>query len=626
MSETDKTIEGFEGRAIDPSLGYRNWPAPNEVEQKRTSAQTRQFITDRLDDEPLTGKTLLATCGFLIAILLVGFVAGYSVRGSAYAGNTQPALVTSAMVTVPPPQSMVSTVGRGQVVASLGSQAPDELVSFDTHTDGAMTALVRLHDTSIANNDRISFVEIGPGGMSTELFRQEANGSDNLDVVRLEDGRFVSALQEGADVKLTGLSISGEKEWTRSLTAATGHQADISLVSTNKGTAIVGPAEQAGRINAVYLDLNGNLLWHRSFAAATAQPDAALAANPDGSIFLAYRGGEDETGASHTLKRIDENGQDVWTTPFEIGEHGQLSGLASNGRGGLYLLTTGDTPSLTHVGPGGNIAWDVLLPEARLFSDIKLMSDMDGNAIVAISYDLGVERVDVWIEKRGREGVLIGETSMSLPGLSTVDALNETGNDQYLIAGSLLPGRFEDTDIYVKTFEFRSVAPPARVSASLATPSTVVDTLPSTTSPSPEPIQTASIEPQSAPVTSSNEPEVTAVEEVATDDRAPSTEVTTDQAADEAGSAPEVVGETELAEADPSGDEAALVAATSTVRAQCRFSCFEAANTTASFPMWRSIEAPQADFDSGLTAQHELTCKTAGGVVNMSVPPSCQGY
>ena len=611
MNETDKTIEGREGRSSDPSLGYRNWRAPNEVERDPALVHSRRAVAASVDEESLTGKTLLATCGFLLAILMVGFVAGYAMRGNAYAGNTTPALMSSAMVTVPAPQGMSSRVGRERLVASLGSQAPDELVSLNARADGMMTAFVRLHDTGLNKDDRLSFVDIAPNGTVSELFRHDAAGIDRLDISRLDDGRFVSAMQADRDISLTGLTATGEAEWTRSLSVAPGHLADISVVTTDRGTAFVGPAEQADRINALYLDMNGNLLWHRSFAADAARPDAILAANPDGSVMLAYRTDAAGEGASHALKRIDENGQDVWTTPFEIDQSGRLSGLVSNGFGGAYLLTTGAYPSLTHVAPSGSVAWDVLLPEAKLFSDINLMSGSDGDAVVAISYDLGVERVDMWIEKRGRDGIVTGEASMSLPGLSTVDAISESGNGKFLVAGSLLPARFEDTDIYVKAFEFRSVVPPARVSER-----PVVSEAPSiTTAPQSAPAL-ASVE--TMPDPRQNDPQPIIEAEVATprtlaDDLAP--------AIVDMQQAPVIE-----AAAEPGNAEVPAISTVEIVRAQCRFTCFEADNTMAVFPMWRGVAATQGEFDSGLKVQHDGTCRSAGGVANLSMPPECQGY
>lgn len=607
MSVTDKSTEGTDGFVYDPVLGYRIQQSPNEATYQQTTVRRLQI--DGEQEVPLTRSTLFATCGFLLAVLLVGFFAGYSTRGNAYAGNNTASLVASAMIAVPPAAGLDTRSTSSQLVASFGTEAPDELLSFGTDADGTMTALVRLHDTGARRSDMLSFMEIAQNGSVTELFRQDAIGAAKTSMARLDDGRFVTASMHDGQMALNGWTADGESGWTRKVNALSAHQANVSVVATKDGIAIVGPAEQADRISAIFLSHDGDLLWQRSLEADSTRPDLNLLASPDGSILIILQNPQSDVGASHTLKRIDSSGQDMWTMPIELGSDSNLAGFAPTGDGGAYLLSAGDFSSLTRLDSSGVVDWDILIPEAQLFSDINLMAASNGDAIVTISYALGADSVDIWGKRHNRFGELVGEMNMELPGLSQVASITEAAGDNFLVAGSVLPNRFEDTDIFVKGFSFRRVARPAQIaSAAVAPPAesdvseTVMVTLP---------------EPEIAPV------RVPARTVVASPEPALETPLATLEITDQPAGEVATSG---FLDVDDSVVETLAPTVEPLVRGQCRFTCLEHDNPSASFPMWRAVEAVQGDFDTGLRSQHDLTCRSAGGLTSPSSPPACQGF
>ncbi len=616
----------------DPVISYRVWPELNDVYKQMTPRYLPREES-LSENTQITRQTLIGTCGFLLVLLLVGFMAGFAIRGPAYASTAQTGQVSLAMTDIATPASSETRNNRSKLIATIGSQAPDELLAFDASGANSLSALVRLHDTGAQGSDKLSLLRINPDGSSHEILRQDASDLRATAMAQYPNGSFVTASLHPALLDIRRLGPDGRADWSYQLNTAPDHQAGVKLVALAAGTVIAGPGEQSGQVSVTYLNRDGVLVWQRSFAVDPSMPDIWLAANRDNSVLVATRNHDDPAQASHTLMRVGPEGQALWTAPVQFDARANLAGLVASGDGGAYVLATGSTTSLTRYNATGTPLWDIPVPQANLFNSIHLVATSHGNAVIAVSYALTDDRLDLWLEERGKFGELIGNSSLTIAGLSTVDAVTEASPGRYFLAGSIRPERYEDSDIFIRSFEFKPVLEPVLVMASAPAPAPVL-------------ASSAVIDvPDSAPVTVDDSD----IEEAA----APPAETTVADAAN-----PAIVEEIDIAQSTPAdrlndtSSSAQITYADSfddgvaisrfftanrppvdrntsevlTVRAQCRFSCLERNSTTATFPMWRAIEAPQAAFDAGLPKAHTQTCKAARGVVNPNAQPDCQPY
>lgn len=631
MGFTRKVREELKRLDYDPALGYRVWPEPN-ISYKQAVPQTIARTTALANEPEITRQTLLGTLVFLLGLLLVGFVAGYALRGPAYASTAQNNMVSLAMAAVPAASGLDIDSEHSNLVASFGSQAPDELIRFATGSDGSLSALIRVHGNTEQGTDQLSLVQVSASGDAVELHRQDTVGIAAVDMAQLDSGRYVLASLHPGILEMRGLSAQGQNEWSRELNIAINHQAGVKVVSLPTGTVIAGPSEKLDRISLTYLGSDGELLWQRSFAAHTDHPDIWLEPSDDGSVFLATRAPDDGDLQLYSVMHIDFDGQDLWQTSMAVEDRTQFAGLSASGDGGVYALSTGRAPTLTKFDAMGVSAWSVDVPQAKFSNSINLVSASNGNAVVAVSYAVANQRLDVWLEERDDRGRVVREANLTLPDSSSVDALSVTSNERYLLAGSVLPDRFDDADIFVKDVKLKAVTRPVQVMAAAmnvepdALSDALVDTVDNIAETSIEDAETVDLAGSSIEVsdpeseeTSESELILASLESIEAI-TAPTTDpLLLDAAEEEDAAALSRFVSTDL----PALTQLAIIETGTGIQAQCRFSCLEKGNSSASFPMWRAIEAPESAFQIGLPAVHELTCRAAGGTRDAMSKPDC---
>ncbi|GAB5457575.1 MAG: hypothetical protein Hens3KO_06050 [Henriciella sp.] len=623
---------------LKQSSEYRAWPNSN-VSYGTIPAPRDVLTKPRSDEAVITKQSLVGTAVFLFVLLLVGFIAGYSLRGSAHASASSNGLVSLVMTSIPAPQSLAAESSRSKLVASFGSEAPDELLAFEAASGDNLSALVRLHSSGADDSDRISLMNVASDGSMQELLRQDAAGVRSIDMSRLPNGEFVTATLYPSIMQMRGITPDGKTLWSRDILTAENHSAPVKVAAMPFATAIVGPSETSNRIGLTYLSNSGELIWQRSFPADTEKPDVRLVPNRDGSVFLIMRNPADIGRGTHSLVRVDREGQDIWRTSLELEDDATRIELASSDEGGAFLLVTGQMPVLTKFGQFGDALWSSQIPQAKFFNSVHLLTTDQGNAITAVSYSIGDERLDVWLEERNKIGEVTGEGSLTLPGTSSITAVTEASSGRYLLAGSIQADPFGDADIFVKDVAFQPAALPSRQppvdltysELSLATSETVISDALSETSG--EPAEREEIVLAAAPASSEIDaqpvPEAIIDEQtsISIQELAPVVEVAamtvqnevTEQAIDDGVALSRFINFN-----DRSPDT--RISIEPSIRAQCRFSCLEEGNTSVSFPMWRAIEAPQSLYNAGLPNMHEQTCQAAGGEIDLNRAPDCQPY
>lgn len=638
MAFTRKPSEPNGLLGLKQSSQYGEWAKPN-VSYGTVPASRETISGPKQEEVTITKQSLLGTMIFLFILLLVGFIAGYSLRGSAYASANNNGVVSLAMTSIQAPQSLAADGSRSKLIANFGSEAPDELLAFEAVSEDDLSALVRLHSSGAGDSDRISLMNIAGDGSMIELLRQDAAGVRAIDMSRLPDGAFVTATLYPSVMEMRGITPDGETLWSRDILTAENHKAPVKVVAMPFATAIVGPSESSNRISLTYLSNKGELIWQRSFPADVEEPDLRLVPNRDGSIFLIMRNPADIGRGTHSLVRIDREGQDVWRSSLDLDDVVSKIELSSSGDGGAHLLVAGDIPVVTKFGQFGDALWSSPLPQAKFFSNIHLVTTSEGNSVTVVSYSIADQRLDVLLEERNKHGEVIGESSLTLPGSSSIDAVMEASPGHYFMAGSMQTDRFGDADIFVEDIAFQPASSPHRqMSAELDNAvlspvisqalqdSAVVDQL--DTLGMGDTIVLSSLPESPASSISNQIEQPSRAQDAGTVEQAVAT-IEVEQRAMQADRAPEVADDGVALSRFISYTDDGLntrVVEQPNVRAQCRFSCLEENNASAVFPMWRAIEAPQSSFNAGLPDVHDLTCRAAGGAIDLNTTPDCQPY
>ncbi len=631
MDMRDKPDERQPGNQPGPAFVYRGKPEVNSLYIQGAPHAISSNKQSSLAPEASL-KSLIGTSLFLLALLVAGYLAGYMIRGNAPSLPVQSPVAALALSAITPASGLDAASRDSKLIAAIGSSAPEELIAFDASGD-ELSALIRIHDTSGMSTDAFSLMAIEQDGSVHEVLRRSDPDLESMAMARAVNGDYVAASLQPGLLSVNGYTADGKEAWTRQFNIARQHGNAINIAATPQSMIIIGPSETAGNISIISLANDGALVWQRTLAVDPTRAAPLLATDDSGSIFIVL-GGDDAASAGHyQLMHVNAGGQTIWQTSLVLDEGDAPVGLASDGGRGVYLLTTGKTTYLSRHDAQGETEWQVALPQARLFSNIDLIATQEGHAVVAVSYTIAGDRLDVWFEQRNPAGELIGETNISLPNSSKVSAIVRSSPGRYLLAGSLRPNRFEGTDIFVKDLNFS----PDPDAAPLINTAVTLGAAPAQDLPQPAGREVNTIE----PVNTLSGPEIAdrvpALEELPTD-----TALQTEDAS--------VTGPEEIAPVIPAapierGEPAQQVASqlpvsrlliggelpgslqtdrSDMVQAQCRFTCADENDNSEIFHMWRAVSAPQAEFSAVLAEQHILACQVAAGVIPAPPKVDCQ--
>ncbi len=588
----------------------------------------------------------LGTIGFLCALIVFGMIAGYMLRGGNAQGSDNSAFLPSALTALAPAdQALIKEGSSANTLAAFGSDAPDELLALDIMRDGAgMAGLVRLHNTRVGASDRVSFVRITSTGAVTET--EIANGANlqDADFAEMRGGEYIATMRQIEMISVQRLDQKGAIDWRREFPIARDHEARIAVATVPTGSFTLGPGERADRVGLVRLGAEGDLLWQRSFAADAARPDIEIASSANGSAFIALRNNTERVNsASHTLMRVEDDGQVVWKVDMDLGDMNYIEGFEMSETGQLVVLASGAVPSLSMFDQSGTREWVSLVPNISRQDQVHLTSGPDGDIIVATPYSLMGQRLYVSMQRWNAYGVLVSDSEIALPPQSSLEVLASSGDGQFTLAGSILPHRYEDTDILIS----QAVLYPEDWQPHLSAPEPMILSVQTQTG------EAMTIEASSAP-TETMAPQIAsdlpaappeAVEALAAEavieEGAVETAVSTQDlnalssstlaAINPLGQAdrPRMI---ELPESLPEAIDEALsgtVAISGFVepeaigQAQCRFTCLEQRGAS-TFPMWASVEAPMSAFATGLSDIHSQVCTAARGRIYPDQSPNCQ--
>ncbi len=583
-----------------------------------------------LDYETAEDDGWIGTLVFLIGLVLFGVVTGYLLRGGNAQGSELATTMPSALVSVAAQSPAQAADAEAlPVIAAFGSDAPDELLSLDVLSNsGAMAGLVRLHNTRRDGPDRVSFVLISPNGRVTETELQGGSLLRGAEISEMAGGEYIAASLSADSMTIQNLDRAGDVDWLRSFPVSQTHVAKVDVATVAGGSFTIGPAERPDRIGLVHLGIKGDLIWQRSFPADPERPDVQIVAGSDETVFVTMRNiSANMPSASHTLMRIASDGQVMWKHDLDIGDMNSIAGFELASDGHVLVLASGAVPSLSKYNSRGIELWASLVPNISQQDTLHLVTGDSGEAIVASPYSLLGQRMYLMLQRWGADGVPLAEAELTLPPQSTLEVIARGDRGELVLAGSILPDRYEDPDISIKSAVLRddiwtdiSAAPEPMV---LSFASEDGGEMKVAASAVPTDIVSRRTLSEDAADVLPNAEQVAA--QIAPDD-----EPTVPATASDVQEAVAEPAETILATSSEIVDSALNAAAQSMLlnaenlsQAQCRFTCLEQRGA-ATFPMWASVEAPTSTFASGLTEVHSQVCKAARGRIYADARPDCQ--
>ncbi len=588
--------------------------------------------TDASTDLPEEEESWVGTLIFLAGLVLFGLAAGYLLRGGNAEGAERSFAMPSALLSVSGEPSYIRDESSvTPTLAAFGSDAPDELLSLHVLSSGSdLAGVVRLHNTRRDAPDRVSFVRVSSTGLVTET--ELANGGQlkAVEMAEMPGREYIASSLSPDALSVQNLDRNGRVDWLRTFPISEAHKAEIDVATVSSGSFTVGPGERPDRIGLIHLGPGGDLIWQRSFPADPFEPDVHIVAGSDESVFVAMRNiATAAPEGSHTLMRVQADGQVIWKQSIDLGEASLIHGFDVGSDGHVMLLASGAVATLSKYNSNGVQLWTSIIPSVTQQDELYLVKGESGEAIVASTYSMLGQRLYVSMQRWTQDGQHISDHELALPAQSSLDVLSVDGSGNLILAGSVLPERYEDADVYVKTskLDMSSWIPradaPEPIVMSLATEGGEAMTIAASTVPT---------EPRSA------QP-VEAIEPVIEDALPPVEDVVVTSAEPVLSSEPspeaaiETVTEPEAETLLASGGQveqllnqaaqSVLLTPGEMTQAQCRFTCLEQRGAS-TFPMWASVEAPASTFATGLTDVHAQVCSAARGRIYQNVRPDCQ--
>ncbi len=269
-----------------------------------------------------------------------------------------------------------------------------------------------------------------------------------------------------------------------------------SVVATDDGYTIVGDTYVNGDGNMdIYLlktDLNGTLVWTKTIGGNAVECGNSIISVPDGYVITGdtYSYGNSVTsGVSSSdvyLVKTDLNGNLVWNRTFggKYVEHGNSVIAVDNG----YMIV-GSTNSqnnskdydvyLVKTDLNGNMTWENHYGKADDDQGTAVIQVSDGYVITGYTSTIGNFFKDVYLLKTDTSGNLDWERSYGGPDMDVGNSIVQA-NDGYVIAGYSCTYGIYTADFYLLKVAYYTIPDPTAIPMTVVTPTPTPTPTPST--------------------------------------------------------------------------------------------------------------------------------------------------
>lgn len=602
-----------------PTIARKSFTSAQSIGQEPPATIIDHGPPDRPGNEYMVGLI------FVAIVLLLGLIGGFFVRGMF---DTKPSIDQSFDVLS---VQSVSDIDR------LPSNASADIVFFGSRAADQMLAAQPVSD----GNDMLLFAKSHTDGdsadASTRLLRYGASNQldkghsieelnvfrgEGVDLIRLSNSALIATFVTEDGLSITRLNEAGRKLWSEDFATSLSGTDEITMAEAFDQVVIMAPHEESAHFRIVSIDANGQVRWETKLARPNPIQKALLTVDELGQSFAVVGTASNAPGDNdHSLAMIDSDGRVLRQILLPMAASETLLDVSPRSGGGAVAFITGEASRLVELDATGRSIGETALPFMQYLNDARLLPTDDNDVLIASTFALMGNRIDLVLENRGLDGFVLGQRTLSLPDGSSLDDIVRVGETEYIVTGSVRRDRYLPTDIFLQRISFNANFQPsdARAFADL-TPEPLAQPLEATieepvessvetiVDDSPEPTQP--IEEEVAPVVAS-----VAETEALTDAPEESIEILTPAPeADEATAQEAVIqDESDLISADTIEDGVAT---------QCRFTCMDPA-TGGTFPMSGHFSSEYSSSGIRRTESHVRICRSAGLIPALDEQPEC---
>ena len=664
MSGRDAYLElGYHQKSVKTPTNPKSEPT-NAIEAPGEPLAENKFMA--LDSTPYTAvrplsetpveppKTGDYVAGLLLImfVLIAGLASGYFGRG--WINPTTPSASDMTVL------SSTNQSAEGSSALIFGSTDSDQVLAMEPLENGDAVMLVKSHFGPNASDTETRLMRMNAAASSnassqlTELSPLEGTG---LHLTRLGDGTLIALSAQDSEVIVSRVSTTGEKVWSLEFASNPLDRAEVAIVPDMNGFVFMAPSSDRAFSQIVSISAAGDIAWQKQFDRARGWQPAFITLDGSGQTYAVLgAASSDQAFGDQSIAIINSNGEMLRQKLLPLDADEVIAGATVRGDGGVTYLISGPSPRLLYLDATGQSVGTIDLPHMQYFSDAKLQTIANGDTLIASTYALMGDRVDLMLEQKTADGVLLGQSSHTLPAGAKLDDLIQIDDETYLAIGSARSERYRPTDLFLQRVTFTpadlQMASVASVDLNRAAPVAAQEESPAAITLESAEITTASAEASDAlPIIASltlaatdELPEATTSETLAETSEPIATETTTSEDSVEAievESALELT-ETEATDATEPTDSPETVldvergvefvvdenaAALSrffdeSIVTQCRFTCLDP-STASTFPMTgHFLPALLADAADASTL-HARVCESADLAPDFQTRPVC---
>ena len=243
----------------------------------------------------------------------------------------------------------------------------------------------------------------------------------------------------------------------------------VIAATTDGGTVSAGSTQTNGRgrdVMVTKLDTNGNSLWNKAYGGSGDEWAYGIINTADGGYLIAGNTYSTDGDIKSThgnvdlwVFKIDVNGNLVWEKTFGGNKIDTYGALASSSDGGYFLLgntdsgNDGDVPAnhggndilVIKMDANGNKIWSKAFGGSQTEYGNRIYSDVDGGCLVAGSTESSDGDVignhstygsDMWVLKINKAGQLVWQATLGGRLNDVANALVHLPNGNIMVAGS----------------------------------------------------------------------------------------------------------------------------------------------------------------------------------------------
>jgi hypothetical protein len=327
--------------------------------------------------------------------------------------------------------------------------AADDRAFYATPTNGGY--LVVGSSKSIVANTTVGWVlklDENGGTIWNKTFL-DGWGTEIRYVVDLTDGFLLVGNKFFESGQVSGyvarIDNQGDLQWTKNLVEGVIGKL-FSGIATADGFVVLGLSYQsiegASSIWAVKLDVNGNVVWSRTYGGSADGAARSGVLTQDGNYLLAgYSDSKVDGNYDFCLIELNTNGEIVWNNTYG-GERSQKAysiAKADDGYvivGDIQLPNTATDAWVLKVDTVGNVLWNKCVGGKDADSAAYVTTSSDGGYLVAgFTFSFGAGNRDFWLFKISDSGEVLRSCTQGDKGFQEAYNVIDAGNNSYVMVG-----------------------------------------------------------------------------------------------------------------------------------------------------------------------------------------------